>query len=179
MKKIFFDFFPIIIFFVVYKIYNIYYATAALMISFTIQIIFQLLKNRKVDPMHIVTFIVIILFGGLTLYFHNDKFIQWKVTVINWLFALILMSSQIIFKKNLLKALLSKNMVMKSDKHWSKLNTMWIYYFILLGGLNLYIAYFYSLSAWVNFKTFGLMGITLLFIIIQSIYLYKHIDDTK
>ena len=177
MKKIFFDFFPIILFFIFFKIYDIYYATGVLMIAFVIQITYELIRYKKVDPMHIMTLVLVLVFGGLTIYFHNDRFIQWKVTVINWLFGAIVLISQYIFKKNLLQSILAKNIKMKTDKPWLTLNNVWIIYFILLGALNLYIAYAYPLSTWVNFKTFGLIGITLVFVICQSVYLHKHIDD--
>ena len=177
MKKIFFDFFPIILFFIFFKIYDIYYATGVLMIAFVIQITYELIRYKKVDPMHIMTLVLVLVFGGLTIYFHNDRFIQWKVTVINWLFGAIVLISQYIFKKNLVQSILAKNIKMKTDKPWLTLNNVWIIYFILLGALNLYIAYAYPLSTWVNFKTFGLIGITLVFVICQSVYLHKHIDD--
>jgi intracellular septation protein len=86
MKKIFFDFFPIILFFIFFKIYDIYYATGILMIAFVLQVTYELVRYKKVDPMHIMTLVLVLVFGGLTIYFHNDLFIQWKVTAINCLF---------------------------------------------------------------------------------------------
>ena len=178
MKKLFFDFFPIVIFFIVFKIHGIYYATGALMIASAIQISYELIRYRKVEMMHIITLVLVLVFGGMTIYFHDDRFIQWKVSIINWLFALILLASHFFMKKPIIRMIMEKNIVLP-DQVWKRLNLIWIMYFTILGAINIYVAYNYSLNAWVNFKTFGLIGITLAFIVGQSVYLYKHMDESK
>ena len=178
MKKLIFDFFPLVIFFVAFKLYNIYVATGALMVASSIQIIYEYVKYKKIEPMHIITLVLVIIFGGLTIYFHNDRFIQWKVSILNWLFAAIFLASQLFMKKPIIQLLMEKS-VQLPKKVWRNLNYAWIIYFILLGCLNIYVAYYFSLNAWVNFKLFGLMGCTIIFIIAQSAYLYKHIDHNN
>jgi intracellular septation protein len=178
MKKLFFDFFPIVIFFIVFKIHGIYYATGALMIASAIQISYELIRYRKVEMMHIITLVLVLVFGGMTIYFHDDRFIQWKVSIINWLFALILLASHFFMKKPIIRMIMEKNIELP-DLVWQRLNFIWITYFTILGAVNIYVAYNYSLNAWVNFKTFGLIGFTLIFIIGQSVYLYKHMDEAK
>ena len=177
MKKLFFDFFPLVIFFIAFKLYNIYVATGALMVASSIQIIYEYIKYKKVEAMHIITLVLVIIFGGLTIYFHNDRFIQWKVSILNWLFAIIFLASQFFMKKPIIRLLMEKS-VLLPPKVWTRLNLAWIFYFTLLGFLNIYVAYYFSLNTWVNFKLFGLMGCTIIFIIAQSIYLFKHIKHT-
>jgi intracellular septation protein len=178
MKKLFFDFFPLAIFFVVFKLSNIYMATAALMVASTIQIGYEYIRYKKVEAMHIVTLVLVIVFGGLTIYFHNDRFIQWKVSILNWLFAAVFLASQLFMKKPIIRLLMEKSVALP-EKVWNRLSSVWVCYFILLGCLNIYVAYNFSLNAWVNFKLFGLMGCTIIFVVAQSAYLYKHIDKQQ
>lgn len=175
MKKLFFDFFPLIIFFVGFKLYNIYVATGALMVASTIQIGYEYTRYRKVELMHVITLVLVLVFGGMTIYFHNDRFIQWKVTILNWLFAVVFLASQWFMKKPIIRLLMEKTIALPK-KVWTRLNVAWILYFLILGGLNLYVAYYFSLNTWVNFKLFGLMGCTIVFVVGQSFYLYKHIN---
>tara|TARA_R110002167_G_scaffold90667_2_gene244150 strand:- start:69 stop:617 length:549 start_codon:yes stop_codon:yes gene_type:complete len=178
MKKLLLDFFPIVIFFVVFKIYGIYYATGALMIASAVQISYLYLRYKKVEMMHVITLVLVVIFGGLTIYLHDDRFIQWKVSILNWLFAFILLASHFFMKKPVIRMLMEKNLELP-DVIWKRLNMVWVVYFTILGAVNIYVAYNFSLNAWVNFKTFGLFGVTILFVIGQSFYLYKHMDHSK
>lgn len=173
MNKMFSDFMPAIVFFAVYKIYDIYYATTALIIVTIAQVIYEYIFHKKVAKAQIFIVIFVVIFGGATLYFHNSLFIKWKVSIINWLFGLILIFSQYILKINIIEKLLAKNITL-DKKDWSKLNQFWYIYFILLGFINIFIALNFSTDVWMNFKLFGIIGISFLFIVLQSLYITKY-----
>ncbi|MFZ9035503.1 MAG: septation protein A [Francisellaceae bacterium] len=175
MQKLLFDFFPIIIFFIVYKLSNIYTATAALIVATAIQIGYEIIKHRKVSMMHIITFVLVFVLGGATIYFHDADLIKWKVTVVNWLFGVIFIFSTYLMQKPIICRLMEENISLPM-LIWRRLNNIWGLFFLFLGTLNLIVAYSFSTDFWVNFKLFGLLGITLLFVILQGIYLAKHIE---
>ncbi|MDO2949224.1 septation protein A [Aeromonas simiae] len=172
--KQFIEFIPLIVFFAIYKFYDIYYATAALVVVTALQLLYNWLKYRKVEKMQLITFVVVAFFGSLTLIFHNDAFIKWKVTVINELFALALLISRYGFGKNLIKQMLGKELT-APDGVWDRLNLGWVGFFALCGALNLYIAFNLPQEVWVNFKVFGLLGMTLVFTLLSGLYLYRHL----
>ena len=159
--KQFLDFLPLVVFFAFYKIYDIYAATAALIVATAIVLIYSWVRFRKVEKMALITFVLVVVFGGLTLFFHNDEFIKWKVTVIYALFAGALLVSQWVMKKPL----------------WSKLNLAWAVFFILCGLANIYIAFWLPQNIWVNFKVFGLTALTLIFTLLSGIYIYRHMPQ--
>lgn len=171
--NIFFDLFPLLFFFIAYKFMGIYAATAVAIIASLVQVAFTYLKHKKFEIMQIITCIMIVLFGGMTLLFHNPVFITWKPTVINWIFGLIFLISQLFYKEPLLQYLL-KNKVSANDDIWRKLNFMWILFFFFIGAANLIVAHYFDLNTWVNFKVFGVLTLTLIFGIIQAFYLSKH-----
>jgi intracellular septation protein len=175
MQKLLLDFFPIVIFFIGFKLYGIYVATAALMVASLLQMSYCFIKYRKIEQMHLVTLILVLVFGMLTLFFHNDRFIQWKVTVINWLFSAVFLISPLFMKKSPVQYLMEKHIKMP-DNAWKRLNFSWVIYFLFLGAINLYVAYFFSLDAWVNFKLFGLLGLTIVFVLAQGVYLKKYFE---
>lgn len=172
--KQFIEFIPLIVFFAIYKLYDIYYATAALVVVAALQLLYNWLKYRKVEKIQLITFVVVAFFGSLTLIFHNDAFIKWKVTVINGLFALALLISRYGFGKNLIKQMLGKELT-APDGIWDRLNLGWVGFFALCGALNLYIAFSLPQEVWVNFKVFGLLGMTLVFTLLSGFYLYRHL----
>lgn len=174
MNQFFIDLFPVIIFFALFKIKGIYFATGGLIIASILQITYLWFKNHRVEPLHLITFFLILIFGGATIYFHDDMFIKWKVSILNWLFAAAFLISDFGFNRPIIKIFMEKNIQLPNPV-WRTLSVMWIVYFIFVGCLNIYVTYALSLDAWVYFKTFGLTGITILFVIIQSIYLFKHI----
>jgi intracellular septation protein len=174
--KLLFDFFPILLFFIAFKIYGIYTATAIAMIASLSQVVFYRLKFQHYEKMHVISLIIIMVLGGATLFFHNPSFIKWKPTGIYWLSALIFISSSFIGNKPLIQKMMETNVNLTS-KVWHRLNTAWSVFFIMMGTLNLYVAYNYDTDAWVNFKLFGGVGFTLIFVLIQAFYLTKHMDE--
>lgn len=176
--KLLFDYFPIICFFIIYKFYGVFAATAAAMIACVLQNILYWLKHRRFEKLHIITLISILILGGFTLIFHKPIFIQWKPSIIYWIFAGVLLFSQYISRKNLLARMLGDKIILPLPI-WDKLNIAWSIFFVVLGFLNIYVIYHYSMNAWVNFKLFGTLGLTILFTVGQAFYMSKHIVDTK
>ncbi|CUR53610.1 Probable intracellular septation protein A [Serratia symbiotica] len=176
--KQFLEFISLIIFFIFYKLYDIYLASKIL-IGFTIlTFILTWIKYRKLDIISLITVPVILFFSTLTLIFHNDLFIKWKVTIIYIIFALILFFSQIIFKKPLLQYILNKELILP-NKVWINLNFYWMIFFLICGLVNIYIALWLPQSIWVNFKVFGLTLLTFIMTCITGIYIYKYTKINK
>jgi intracellular septation protein len=174
--KLLFDFFPVLLFFVTFKLYGIYTATAVAIGASFAQIGWLLFRGRKIDRMLWVSLGVITFFGGATLLFGNETFIKWKPTVLYWLFAAILIVAQLVFRKNLVRSMM-EHQVSLPDDVWGRLRASWIGFFLMMGALNLYVAYNYSTDAWVNFKLFGGMGLMLAFVLLQALLLAKHMHD--
>lgn len=172
--KQFLEFFPLIIFFAVYKWQDIYMATAALIVTTGLQVIYSWLRYRRVEKMQWISFALILVFGTLTLVLHDDTFIKWKVTVIYGLFASILLIAQFGFNKLLIKQMLGKELHLP-DAIWQRINLAWAAFFAGCGALNIYIAFQLPQEVWVNFKVFGLLGMTLLFTLATGLYLYRHL----
>ena len=172
--KQFFDFIPLLVFFAVNKFYDIYTATAALMVVTVLQIAITWFTLRKLEKMHLITLAMVLVFGGFTLFFHDDAFIKWKVTVINLLFSAALLVSQFVLKKPLIKQMLGKEMQLP-DAIWSRVNLAWAGFFAVAAATNTYIAFHLPQEVWVNFKVFGLLGMTLLFTVATVFYLYRHL----
>ena len=171
--KFLFDLFPVILFFVTYKFFGIYTATAVAIVATLIQIAWAKLRHGKVEGALIASGAIIVVFGGATLLLHNESFIKWKPTVLYWLFALVLFASNAWFGKNLIRSLMEKQITMPSPI-WNKLNLAWAAFFAVLGCINLYVAFSFSTDTWVDFKLFGTMGLMLAFVIGQSLMLNKH-----
>jgi intracellular septation protein len=174
--KLLFDLFPVLIFFVAFKLFGIFAATAAAIGASFAQIGWLLLRRRKIDTMLWVSLGVITIFGGATLLFGNPTFIKWKPTVLYWLFASILAIGALVFRKNLVRSVMEKQ-VSLPDEVWTRLLASWIGFFAAMGALNLYVAYNYSLDAWVNFKLFGGTGLMLVFVLLQALMLARHVHD--
>lgn len=171
-----FEYIPLIIFFVVNKFADIYWATGSLIATSALQILYYVIKKEKVPTRNWIFFGLIAVFGGLTIFLHNDLFIKWKVTIINEIFAIALLVSYYGFKKNLIKQFLSESLTLP-EPVWVKLNLAWAGLFALLGALNLYVAFNYDLETWVNFKVFGLTGLTLAFAVGSIFSLYKYLPQ--
>ncbi|EHP40408.1 intracellular septation protein A [Cupriavidus basilensis OR16] len=174
--KFLFDLFPVILFFVAFKFAGIYAATGVAIAATVAQIGWVWLRHRKVEPMQWVSLAIISVFGGATLLLHNETFIKWKPTVLYWLFAATLTLSALIWRKNLIRAMLGKQVTMP-EAAWGKLNAAWAAFFAVMGVVNLYVAYQFSTDAWVNFKLFGSMGLMLVFILAQSVWLSRHMQE--
>jgi intracellular septation protein len=176
--KFLFDLFPVILFFVVFKILGIYAATATAIIATLLQIGWVKYRHGKVDGMLIASGVIIVVFGGATLLLHNELFIKWKPTVLYWLFAIVLFASEIFWNKNLIRAVMDKQLALP-DPVWRKLNHAWAGFFAVLGLLNLYVAFNFATETWVNFKLFGTMGLMLVFVVLQSLFLGKYMKEPE
>lgn len=199
--KILFDLFPVILFFAVFKLAGsnpdaaqafttaigyqadplhlpVLLATATAIIATMLQIIWVKFRHGKVDTMLWISFAIIVFFGGATLLLHDEAFIKIKPTALYWLFALVLLFSKILFKKNLIRSLMQEKMSLP-DRIWGQLNLAWSGFFIALGVLNLYIAWNFPTDTWVNFKLFGSMGLMFAFVILQGLMLSKYIEEEK
>jgi intracellular septation protein len=174
--KFLFDLFPVILFFIAFKFFGIYTATAVAILATIAQIIYCKIRHGVVDKMLLVSGVIITLFGGATLLLKDPSFIKWKPTILYWLFSVSLVGSQLIFKKNPIRSLMEKQISLP-DPVWNKLNLAWAALFVALGFLNLYVAFNYSENAWVNFKLFGITGIMFVFIIGQTLMLSKYLGQ--
>ncbi len=176
--KLLFDLFPVILFFIAFKFAGIYVATGVAIAATVVQIAWVKWRHGKVDTMLWVSFAIIAVFGGATLLLHDETFIKWKPTVLYWLFSAILLFSSMLFNKNLMRALLHEKIALPLHV-WHRVNLSWSLFFAALGFINLYVAFNYSTDAWVNFKLFGFTGIMVVFILAQSAWLAKYVDEKK
>ena len=207
--KFFLDFFPVVLFFVVYKFFGdlppqfvglansipfveinpkepkdaIYFATLILIIATIIQNIGHFLVFKKLEKMHLISLGILIAFGSLTLAFKDPLFIKWKVSIFNWFFGVAIIGSQYIGKTPLIERMMSQAINVPKNI-WKQINLVWGLFFLFVGVVNIYVAYTYDEETWVNFKLFGVLGLTFIFMIAQGIYLAKHAipddnDETK
>jgi intracellular septation protein len=208
--KFLFDFFPILVFFGVFKVADmnkeaslglvvsylsgivaggaiqpdqapVMLATVVAIFATILQISYVKLKGRKVDGMLWISFIIITVFGGLTVYFHDDTFIKWKPTIIYWVFALAMAIAQYGFRKNMVRQAMQAQLKLP-DPVWDKLGLAWMLFFLALGFLNLLMAFVIfkgNTSAWVSFKAFGITGIVFAFIVVQTLFLSKYIEEEQ
>lgn len=176
--KLLFDFFPILIFFVCYKFFGIYTATAVAMGASLFQVVFHRIKNQRYEKMHVISLGLILILGGATLFFHNPWFIKWKPTGIYWLASLAFLGSSFLSSKPLIQKMMEENINLP-PKIWTRLNSAWAVFFLFMGTINIYVAYFYDTDIWVNFKLFGGAGFTLLFVFLQAIYLSRHVIEKR
>jgi intracellular septation protein len=200
--KFLFDLFPIILFFAAFKLAGanesmahefaarwlgggiapsqapILIATAVAIAASFGQIGWLWLRGRKIDTMLWVSLAIITLFGGATLYLHDETFIKWKPTVLYWLFACVLGASELLFRKNLIRKMLGEQ-IQLPDPAWKKLNFSWVGFFACMGVINLYVAFNFATDTWVTFKLFGGMGLMLAFVIGQSLFLAKYVEQNE
>lgn len=214
--KLLIDFFPVLLFFAAYKLYDIYVATAVAIAASAAQVIWFWLRHRRAETMHLVTLGLLVVFGGLTIALQDRTFIMWKPSIVNWLFAAVFLSSHFIGKRPLIERMMS-HAVAVPGRIWRRLNLMWTAFFIFSGLANLYVAHGFftaeqaliaaagqaeidlatcgeTLSGdlldlclnaqsreetWVNFKLFGMMGLTIAFVVAQGFYLARHIQDLE
>jgi intracellular septation protein len=206
--KFLFDIFPLLVFFASYKwagmheetaqafinsnlssfIYGgaitaaqapIIIATIAGIVATVLQILYLIARGRKVDGALWLSLILFVFFGGLTIYFHDDNFIKWKPTIIYWCFAVAMIVAQWHFKKNLMRKAMEKQIKLP-DEVWHRINMAWITFFVVMGFINLFVAFVLfraDTGAWVSFKAFGATGLMFAFIVGQTIYLSKHMKD--
>ena len=172
MKPLF-DFFPILIFFTTYKFFDIFIATAVAIGLSIIQLLWYWIKHRHFDPMHVLSCILITVFGGVTLISHNDIFIKWKPTLLYWCLALAFLGSQYIGHRPIVRRMLAGTVELP-EAIWGRLNLSWVTFFSVMGALNIYVAHNYSTNTWVNFKLIGMVGFTIVFVVLQTLYLARH-----
>jgi len=213
--KLLFDFFPILLFFIAYKVFGIYAATAVAIAAAVVQNAVFWFRHRRFENMHLVTLGLIVVLGGATLILQDKSFIMWKPTAVNWMFALAFLGSQFFGEKTLVERMMS-HAIQIPRSAWTRLNMSWVIFFIAMGLANLYVANFYFIAEaaltaaanapveiedcagqfngellslcqsaheaeeqWVNFKLFGMMGLTILFVIGQAFYLARHVKDNE
>ena len=174
----FFEYIPLVIFFVIYSLIDIYWATASLIVTSALQIVYFVAKREPVPTKNWIFFAIIAIFGGLTIFLHDDVFIKWKVTIINLLFAITLIVSNKFFNKNLMKNFLGEALTLP-ENIWSKLNLSWALFFAFCAILNLYIAFNFEQQTWVYFKVFGLTALMFVFAIGSIMALNKHLPQDE
>jgi intracellular septation protein len=153
-------------------------ATVVVIGATLLQVVWMRLNRRKIDLMLWISLVMVVLFGGLTIYFHNETFIKWKPSIVCWAMGLVFWSSQTFFHRNLLRSTLGEELVMP-DRIWQRLNFAWVAYFGLMGLINLWVAYTFSTDAWASFHSFGSVGLSLLFIVGQFFYLNRHMEPVQ
>ncbi len=168
--QLFVDFLPILIFFGAYFYEDIYLATAVLMFVMPIFLLVQYLITRKLNKMYAASTALILLLGTATLLLRNPVFLYWKPTVLNWAIAVVFFGSQFIGEKPIVRRMM-ESAAQLTPVQWQRLNLIWVVFFTIIGGINLYVAYSFSEPTWVKFKLFGMLGLTLVFVIIQTIWL--------
>ncbi len=171
--KFLFDFFPIALFFIAYKMGDIYLATITAIVASIVQVFWSRYKTGRFEKLPVITLGMIVVMGGATLVFKNELFIKWKPTVLYWALAAALLISQLMGKKPLMQRLLEQNITLPL-KIWHQLNLSWALFFLLMGIVNLYVLYHFDTDTWVNFKLFGTLGLTLIFIVLQGFYMAKY-----
>ncbi|OQW70699.1 MAG: septation protein A [Methylotenera sp.] len=180
--KFFFDLIPVILFFIGFKLYGIFTATAIAIGATIALIIYAKIRHGKVEKMLLVNGVIISVLGGVTLLLHDKTYIMWKPTVLYWLLAAVLLIANAFFKKNFIQQMMGK-MLNAPKPVWDKLNLAWVVFLVILGFVNLYVAFNYSENAWVNFKLFGVTSIMFLFIIGQTLllkqYLIEPVDEKE
>ncbi len=178
--KILFDLFPVILFFIAFKIPDdptegVMLATGVAIIASIVQVAISRLHSGRYEKMHLITLGLMLLLGGATLAFQDERFIKWKPTAVNWLFAMAFLGSQFIGEKNIIRRMLEGNIDLPAMA-WTRLNLAWAGFFVFAGCANLYVAFHFETATWVNFKLFGMTGLTLLFMLAQGIYLMRHVQ---
>ncbi len=173
--KLLFDLFPVVLFFIAYKVADIYVATAVAIVASIGQIGWLLLRGRRVEGMQWTSLAIIVVFGGMTLLLQDETFIKWKPTVLYGLFALVLVGAQL-FGRNLIRSLMSQQIALP-DPVWGRLNVLWVGFFVVMAALNLFVAYRFSTDIWVDFKLFGTTGLTLAFVLVQALYVGRHVQE--
>ena len=181
--KFLFDFFPVVAFFIAFYIpenreQGIYLATAVAIAASFIQVTVYWFIHRRFEKMHLITLALLVILGGATLLLHDIRFIKWKPTAVNWAFALAFLGSQFIGKKTLVQRMMEQAVTVPKTV-WTTLNLSWVMFFIVMGTANLYVAFNYSSEVWVNFKLFGILGLTLVFVFGQAIYMSRYISEIE
>ncbi|MFT6275863.1 MAG: intracellular septation protein [Halioglobus sp.] len=186
------EFVPIVLFFITYQMKGstldlggwthtfdgIFSATAVLMIATTLQVVVSYAMTRKVEKRMLWLLLAVMLFGGATLFFRNQMFIQWKPTIFNWVLALAFGASQFIGEKNLMQRTLGSQIQLPHNV-WRRLNLLWAANFAIVGALNIYVAYSYSEDTWVSYKLYSAIGFTVVLTILTAMLISPHLKDDQ
>ena len=164
------DYIPLVVFILAYFYQDIFFATGMLMVAMPAVLVLQWLMTKKINKIYAASTALVLILGGATLAFRNPTFLYWKPTVLNWLIAIVFLGSQWIGEKTIVQRMLDNAAELSADQ-WVRLNQIWVVFFSIVGGINIYVAYNYSEAFWVKFKLFGMLGLTLVFVIIQSVWL--------
>jgi intracellular septation protein len=165
---------PLVVFFVTFEVRDIYWATAALMLACVLQLVIHRLRAGRFKTMHIITTCVVLVLGIATLLLHDQRFIQWKLTVLLSLTSAVFLGSMLIGSQPLVRRLLEAAFpepLAVPARAWLLINTLWAAWFAVFALLNLYVAKHYSVSVWVKFKVFGFPAATMLFMLPQVFWL--------
>ncbi len=176
--KFLYDLFPVILFFVAFKLTDIYVATGVAIGATILQIGLLAVRRKKIDIMLWVSLGIIVVFGGATLVLHDETFIKWKPTVLYWVFAAALAGARLLLRRNLIRSMLEAQMRLP-DGIWDRLNWSWVAFFVFMGGANLAIAFNFTTDQWVTFKLFGGTGLMVAFVIAQGLFLARHVQDEE
>jgi intracellular septation protein len=179
--KFLFDFFPVLLFYITFKshedhVEGMITATGVLIMATLFQMSYTWLKHNRIEKIHVITMVLLVILGGATIIFKDPKFLIWKVTIANWLFAVAFAGSHFIGHKTIIKRMMD-HAVKLPESVWTRLSISWISFFTAVGLLNLYIGFNYDVEIWVDFKFYGLMGLTLAFVLIQAVYVGKHAEE--
>ena len=164
------DYIPLVVFILAYFYQDIFFATGMLMVAMPVVLVLQWLMTKKINKIYAASTVLVLVLGGATLAFRNPAFLYWKPTVLNWLIAIVFLGSQWIGDKTVVQRMLENAAELNADQ-WVRLNQIWVVFFSIVGGINIYVAYNFSEAFWVKFKLFGMLGLTLIFVIIQSVWL--------
>lgn len=176
--KLILDFFPVVLFFAVYKFTgDLIVATLVLIPATIAQVAIGYWRERKIEPMPLVTLALVVILGGATVYLNDPLFIKWKPTLVNGLFALAFLGSEFLFGGKTVVERLMSSAVNLTRRQWRVLNRAWIVFFVFSGTLNIWVAYQFSEDTWVNFKLFGMLGLTLIFVVLQGIWMSRVAPD--
>ncbi len=176
--QLFLDLLPVVAFFIAYKLAGIFVATGVLIVGVLAQTAFSWIRHRKVSPMLLTSAVLVLVFGGLTLLVHDAVFIKWKPTIVDWLFAVAFLVSNFWRGQPLVQRLMGEQVALESGI-WKRLNLAWVCFFAICGALNLYVAFHYSESTWVNFKLFGLFGLTIVFALVQGVWIARQSEAAE
>lgn len=170
------DFLPVVAFVVAYWLADFQTAVVVIMVAMVLQVGITWLVTRTVNRMTLASAALVVGLGGVSLLLKNDLVFKWKPTILNWAFAAVFLGSQFIGDRPVVQRLMqsmSKADISLADRDWRSLNLMWVAFFLVSGAANLYVAYNYPEKVWVNFKLFGLLGLTLVFVLLQAAWLAR------
>lgn len=176
--KLLFDFLPILLFFVAYKVADIYVATGVAIVATVLQIAWLKVTGKPVESSQWLSLGLITVFGGMTIWLQDETFIKWKPTVLYGSFAIALVGARLLAGRNLIKLLMGRQLTLP-EPVWDRVNIAWAVFFAAMAALNLYVANRFSTETWVNFKLFGSIGLTIAFVIAQALYLGRYVEEQK